>query len=145
MYDKRTQFAILAGLEVEGRSAAKISVDKHKGSAGALINAYSAIGGFLVNDLDALDPYLNPVQESIVKQALQKAYDLAQTYLKNDAPTYLAAIVFDPVQGYVVDEQGRRLGWTIDEGRKTEIPGSYWMGDDGGAGMAFIAGTRRSP
>ena len=142
MYDKRTQFAILAGLEVEGRSAAKISVDKHKGSAGALINAYSAIGGFLVNDLDALDPYLNPVQESIVKQALQKAYDLAQTYLKNDAPTYLAAIVFDPVQGYVVDEQGRRLGWTIDEGRKTEIPGSYWMGDDGGAGMAFIAGTR---
>ncbi|HQV28290.1 MAG TPA: hypothetical protein PKZ61_09360 [Thermoflexales bacterium] len=140
MYDSRTQMAILSGLEVEGRSAGKISVDKHKGSGGALINAYSRIGGFLVNNLDALDQYLNPVQQNIVKQALQQAYDLAIAFINNDAPSYLDSIIFDPVQGYVVDEQGRRLGWTLEEGRKTEIPGSYWMGDDGGSGMAFIAG-----
>lgn len=42
------------------------------------------------------------------------------------------AIVVDPVEAFVVDAQGRRLGWTAATGPLAEIPGSiYWGGADG--------------
>lgn len=42
------------------------------------------------------------------------------------------AIVVDPVEAFIVDSQGRRLGWTAATGPLAEIPGSvYWGGADG--------------
>jgi hypothetical protein len=48
--------------------------------------------------------------------------------------TYLS-FVLDPVEGYLVDALGRRLGYTSAEGVKTEIPGSGWIGEADGMGL----------
>jgi len=43
----------------------------------------------------------------------------------------------DPVEGFVVDGQGRRLGWSAATGTLTEIPNSRWFGDGDGQGWVF--------
>ena len=60
----------------------------------------------------------------------------------NFTDSYIGSYFFDPVEGYVVDARGRRLGYTAAEGRKTEIPGSYWIGDDDGNGIGYIVSPR---
>jgi hypothetical protein len=76
----------------------------------------------------------------------EAALDMVKAYLskkfEQDALPYWMSVVFDPVDGYVVDEQGRRLGYTPQGGRLNEIPGSFWMGDDEGSGVAFIIGNK---
>ncbi|MEO6063514.1 MAG: hypothetical protein ABIQ99_16405 [Thermoflexales bacterium] len=140
MYDRDTQFAMVQALGIDGANPNIVSVAAHKGSASALYNAYRRIGGFLVSDLDVLTTGLGFVMASFIKKSLREAFDFASTYIQDQAPTWLASMAFDPVQGFVTDEQGRRLGWSLAEGRVSEIPGGYWLGDDGGTGMAFIAG-----
>jgi hypothetical protein len=46
---------------------------------------------------------------------------------------------FDPVDGFVVDGAGRRLGFSESTGPITEIPGSAWFGDADGMGLVFGA------
>ena len=140
MYDRDTQLAMVQALGIDGANPNIVSVAAHKGSVGALYNAYRRIGGFVVSDLDVLTAGLGTVQASFVKRAMREAYDFASIYLQTQAPTWLASMAFDPIQGFVTDEQGRRLGWSLAEGRVSEIPGGYWLGDDSGTGMAFIAG-----
>lgn len=49
----------------------------------------------------------------------------------------IISVIIDPVQGYVVDEQGRRLGWTEATGPLEEIPNSVWRGAGDGFGLIF--------
>ncbi len=49
----------------------------------------------------------------------------------------LLSLVLDPVEGFVVDGQGRRLGWSAATGAVAEIPGSFWTGDGDGLGWQF--------
>lgn len=49
----------------------------------------------------------------------------------------LLSLVLDPVEGFLVDGQGRRLGWSAATGPVTEIPGSVWTGDGDGLGWQF--------
>ena len=42
----------------------------------------------------------------------------------------------DPVEGFVVDNQGRRLGYSQASGPVTEIPGSFWLGEEEGIGWS---------
>jgi len=51
----------------------------------------------------------------------------------------LVNIVLDPVEGFVVDGQGRRLGYTSDTGPLTEIPDSVYFGEGDGMGWIFGA------
>jgi len=44
---------------------------------------------------------------------------------------------FDPVDGFVVDGAGRRLGFSESTGPITEIPGSIWFGNADGMGWVF--------
>lgn len=46
----------------------------------------------------------------------------------------LITIVMDPVEGFIVDGQGRRLGYSDATGPLTEIPGSFYYGDENGVG-----------
>ncbi|MEO5819230.1 MAG: HYR domain-containing protein [Vicinamibacteraceae bacterium] len=48
-------------------------------------------------------------------------------------------VIFDPVEGFVADAQGRRLGFTTATGPLTEIPGSVWFGNADGIGWVFGA------
>ena len=50
--------------------------------------------------------------------------------------TILTALL-DPVEGFVVDGQGRRLGWSAATGALSEIPGSTWFGNGDGLGWHF--------
>jgi uncharacterized repeat protein (TIGR01451 family) len=43
----------------------------------------------------------------------------------------------DPVEGFLVDGQGRRLGYSAATGALTEIPNSVWFGDSDGIGWVF--------
>ena len=47
------------------------------------------------------------------------------------------SVTFDPVDGFVVDGLGRRLGFSESTGPITEIPGSAWFGDADGMGLVF--------
>jgi hypothetical protein len=53
------------------------------------------------------------------------------------------AVQTDPVEGFVVDGVGRRLGYTAATGPLTEIPGSVWSGD--ADGMGWILGNLAPP
>lgn len=46
--------------------------------------------------------------------------------------------LWDPVESYIEDDQGRRVGWTEAEGTLAEIPGAIVFG--GADGLAFIPG-----
>jgi uncharacterized repeat protein (TIGR01451 family) len=43
----------------------------------------------------------------------------------------------DPVDGFLVDSQGRRLGYSQATGAVTEIPNSVWFGNQDGIGWVF--------
>jgi hypothetical protein len=47
--------------------------------------------------------------------------------------------VLDPVEGFVVDASGRRLGYSAATGRLSEIPESFWYGGADGIGWVFGA------
>ncbi len=55
----------------------------------------------------------------------------------------IISLIVDPVQGYVVDGLGRRLGWTEATGVLTEIPGSIYRGEADGFG--FVTGEVVQP
>jgi hypothetical protein len=57
---------------------------------------------------------------------------------KDKFGTIGSTFILDPVEGFLVDGQGRRLGYTTATGAVTEIPNSYWLGDKDGFG--FIEG-----
>ncbi|MBP7602241.1 MAG: hypothetical protein KA750_12895, partial [Thermoflexales bacterium] len=61
MYDRDTQLAMVQALGIDGANPNIVSVAAHKGSAGALYNAYRRIGGFVVSDLDVLTAGLGTV------------------------------------------------------------------------------------
>jgi len=45
--------------------------------------------------------------------------------------------VLDPVDGFLIDNQGRRLGYSQATGPLTEIPNSIWFGNGDGIGWIF--------
>ena len=49
----------------------------------------------------------------------------------------------DPVQGFLVDAKGKRLGYSTATGAVTEIPGSQWYGGENGFGI--IVGAVAQP
>jgi uncharacterized repeat protein (TIGR01451 family) len=74
----------------------------------------------------------------------QKDADLIKSLISTGKDSWkvsslIRAIVFalDPVEGFVVDGQGRRLGYSAATGALTEIPNSVWFGDSDGIGWVF--------
>jgi uncharacterized repeat protein (TIGR01451 family) len=59
--------------------------------------------------------------------------DKAVTIPRND----ILSFINDPVDGFLVDSQGRRLGYSQATGAVTEIPNSIWFGDRDGIGWVF--------
>ena len=88
--------------------------------------------GALVSNTDVQQLILNTLGVSLDE-------DLISTDLANpsfgDAFGALRNIIFDPVEGFLIDGQGRRLGYTNATGAITEIPGSLWLGETDGFGF----------
>ena len=65
------------------------------------------------------------------------------TTLGGNDPSIVCAVsgclnfILDPVEGFVIDGQGRRLGYTTATGALAEIPGSVWFGNADGIGWAL--------
>lgn len=53
----------------------------------------------------------------------------------NNGYNFAGAIILDPVEGFLVDGQARRLGYSEATGAITEIPGSFWLGEEDGIGF----------
>ncbi|MDJ0594391.1 MAG: malectin domain-containing carbohydrate-binding protein [Pleurocapsa sp. MO_226.B13] len=75
---------------------------------------------------------INNVEEDTISTGLAKPS-------AGDAFDAIRNITFDPVEGFLIDGQGRRLGYTEATGAITEIPGSLWLGSTDGFG--FIPDT----
>ncbi|HQV30072.1 MAG TPA: hypothetical protein PKZ61_18425, partial [Thermoflexales bacterium] len=140
MYDKRTQLAMLSVLNVPNPNPAFVSTNKHKTASAVYTQTYKEMGAFLVNEEGVFDQDLNPQQTGAVQQALQYARGIFQSAI--EAQGWWSSVIFDPVDGYVTDELGRQVGQSDAEGPKNAIPGSAWIGDGAGTGVAFITGHR---
>lgn len=57
--------------------------------------------------------------------------------LPNLATASVISLALDPVEGFVVDASGRRLGYSEATGAVMEIPNSVWFGDTEGFGFVF--------
>ena len=79
-------------------------------------------------------------QSAAVLQVLGWARGVFQSAI--EAQGWWSSVIFDPVDGYVTDERGRQVGQSAAEGPKNNIPGSTWIGDGAGSGVAFITGHR---
>ena len=53
----------------------------------------------------------------------------------NNGYNFAGSIILDPVEGFLVDSQGRRLGYSEATGAITEIPSSFWLGEEDGIGF----------
>ena len=63
--------------------------------------------------------------------------------LTNDLFDNAGIFSIDPVEGFLVDGQGRRLGYSQATGIVEEIPNSFWVGDTEGLGL--IGGLVEGP
>ncbi|MGE4083419.1 MAG: PKD domain-containing protein [Vicinamibacterales bacterium] len=75
--------------------------------------------------------------------AIHTGFFARQWGLIQCAASGCVAVQTDPVEGFVVDGVGRRLGYTASTGPLTEIPGSFWSGD--ADGMGWILGDLVPP
>ena len=57
------------------------------------------------------------------------------TTLGGNNYSYVLTVVLDPVQGFLVDANGNRLGYSTATGAVTQIPGSQWYGGEEGFGI----------
>lgn len=68
----------------------------------------------------------------------QSRWQQLLNFLDVGGKSALYTLYLDPVDGYIVDSQGRRLGYTSETGALSEIPDSIWLGDNHGIGWALI-------
>ena len=96
--------------------------------------------GALVSNTDVQKLILDTLNVSLDE-------DLISTDLTGLAPIdggrALWGIIFDPVEGFLVDSQGRRLGYSEATGAVTEIPNTFWLGEADGIG--FVQDTLDGP
>lgn len=97
----------------------------------------SYIMGLLGNEFDAEDISTDE------HGPLANIKDVLPSIACNILGGNLAVILFDPVDGFLVDGLGRRLGTSAATGVLTEIPGSIWTGDEDGLG--WVVGPLEGP
>jgi Ca2+-binding RTX toxin-like protein len=74
--------------------------------------------------------------ESAISTDLQQAGLGAGSFgLAADGSSFGGTLILDPVEGFLVDGQGRRLGYSSATGAVTEIPNSTWIGEADGIGF----------
>ncbi|TAK61157.1 MAG: T9SS type A sorting domain-containing protein [Bacteroidetes bacterium] len=97
--------------------------------------------------------YNRDVQEEIltIVKASFESNDISTDHHSAIAPLFSTAVnvvgniiggsilraLLDPVEGFIVDGQGRRLGFSTETGAVTEIPGSLWFGNADGMGWVL--------
>lgn len=81
----------------------------------------------------------NPAVQASILQTLEIVPDpgVISTGLGGEEIGEILAVISDPAETFVVDAQGRRLGWSAATGPVTEIPGSVWFGDADGIGWVI--------
>ena len=82
-----------------------------------------------------LDVLKIDLEEDLISTNLNETSNPDLPGLLFDAITFAGEFIQDPVEGFLVDGQGRRLGYTSATGAVTEIPNSYWLGEEDGVGF----------
>jgi ELWxxDGT repeat protein len=77
--------------------------------------------------LDTLEAKLEPGEQISTDKVGKNWETIEQVY----------TFIIDPVDGFLVDSQGRRLGYSKTTGAVTEIPNSFWYGGENGIGWIF--------
>ena len=81
----------------------------------------------------------NPDAQKAILQTIGTAFQDSNisVVLAQSQALLALSVTFDPVDGFVVDGAGRRLGFSESTGPVTEIPGSLWFGNSDGMGWVF--------
>jgi Ca2+-binding RTX toxin-like protein len=83
-----------------------------------------------------LDTLNLDLPENLISTGLyQSIGNIGSIGLVGDGISFGAALTLDPVEGFIVDGQGRRLGYSSATGAVTEIPNSTWIGEADGIGF----------
>jgi Ca2+-binding RTX toxin-like protein len=92
----------------------------------------------IVSNTDAQKLILDTLNVDLEKQFISKGLSSPNLGNLSSLPVKLiGAVIFDPVEGFIVDAQGRRLGYSQATGVVTEIPNSYWLGETDGVGWVL--------
>ncbi|NJL52756.1 MAG: hypothetical protein HC930_12065 [Hydrococcus sp. SU_1_0] len=74
--------------------------------------------------------------ENLISTSLHQGVGgLGSFGLAADGSSFGGTLILDPVEGFIVDGQGRRLGYSSATGAVTEIPNSTWIGEADGIGF----------
>ncbi len=84
----------------------------------------------LLSNADVQAAILRELRQPVDRQKIST--DKAKHGLTN-----MLNLLLDPVEGFLVDGQGRRLGYSTATGVLTEIPGSVYFGERDGMGWIF--------
>jgi len=91
----------------------------------------------LLSNVDVQAAILHELRRTVDRARIStnKATGLAN--IGKTLKTVVANLILDPVEGFLVDGQGRRLGYTEETGVVTEIPNSLYFGQQDGIGWVF--------
>ncbi|PSB08387.1 hypothetical protein C7B62_16995, partial [Pleurocapsa sp. CCALA 161] len=83
------------------------------------------------------------LEEDQISTNLHKLLGPSFADFASNAEGLVSVFTKDPVEGFLIDGQGRRLGHTEATGTVTEIPNSVWLGGEDGVG--FFTGPVEGP
>jgi Tol biopolymer transport system component len=77
----------------------------------------------------------NPDVQATMLSILGRSYEPGDLATGTSAGLTALSVIFDPVEGFVIDGDGNRLGYSSATGPLSEIPGSVWFGNGDGFGL----------
>lgn len=92
----------------------------------------------LVSNIDVQKLILNTLGVSLDENQISTNLKLLKStsgIVNFDDNVTVSTFILDPVEGFLVDGNDRRLGYTKDTGPVTEIPNSVWLGEEDGIGL----------
>ena len=78
--------------------------------------------------------------QKAILETIGTSFQLSDIHTGLAAPfgtSAIISVISDPVDSFLIDGKGRRLGYSEATGVVNEIPGAVWFGDADGAGWIF--------
>lgn len=117
----------------------KANIERKPFTQGQNGNTNGSVGhNDLVSNIDVQKLILNTLGVSLNENQIStnlKLLNSTSGIANFDDNVTISTFLLDPVEGFLVDGGGRRLGYTQQTGPVTEIPNSVWLGEEDGIGF----------
>ena len=140
---------VLAPVSGDGTVPIASSAEQFLGDDRVTLRAFTQ-GGNTTESVSHTDLMFNRDVQELILQTLGADFESTDISSGKATPGYGVAcaitgcvnFTLDPVEGFLVDGLGRRLGFSAATGPRAEIPGSVWFGGADGTGWIFAPPTR---